>query len=139
MFSSSASGAASAGGSSILGSIGSYISGFFADGGYTGAGAKYDEAGIVHKGEYVIPAWQVNKMPNTIQALESVRKKGYADGGYVGGLPNSSDIKVEIINESGSKLEITNSQANMDMGKLLIQAWVKDYNSGGITRQTLGK
>jgi TP901 family phage tail tape measure protein len=33
----------------------------FASGGYTGAGGKYDVAGIVHKGEYVVPREQVNQ------------------------------------------------------------------------------
>ncbi|MDR1789659.1 MAG: hypothetical protein LBR12_04880 [Opitutaceae bacterium] len=32
------------------------FSGGFAEGGYTGPGGKYDPAGIVHKGEFVLPA-----------------------------------------------------------------------------------
>lgn len=56
----------------------------FAEGGYTGAGGKYEPAGIVHKGEYVVPQ-SVNYAPAAqphIAALESMRK-GYADGGFV--------------------------------------------------------
>lgn len=56
----------------------------FAEGGYTGAGGKYEPAGIVHKGEYVVPQ-SVNYNPAArphIQALEGMRK-GYADGGFV--------------------------------------------------------
>lgn len=59
----------------------------FATGGYTGDGNKYDVAGIVHKGEYVIPKWMVEDNPDMISQLESQRK-GYAEGGYVGGLAN---------------------------------------------------
>jgi hypothetical protein len=33
----------------------------FADGGFTGVGGKYEPAGIVHKGEYVIPKEHVNQ------------------------------------------------------------------------------
>lgn len=33
----------------------------FADGGYTGDGGKYQEAGIVHRGEYVMPQEMVDK------------------------------------------------------------------------------
>lgn len=33
----------------------------FADGGFTGTGGKYEPAGIVHKGEYVIPKEQVDQ------------------------------------------------------------------------------
>jgi hypothetical protein len=57
----------------------------FAEGGYTGAGGKYEPAGIVHKGEYVAPQHVVNSpvaQPH-IQALESMRLRPYADGGFV--------------------------------------------------------
>lgn len=57
----------------------------FAEGGYTGNGGKYQPAGIVHKGEYVAPQ-HVMKNPAAqphISALESMRLKGYADGGFV--------------------------------------------------------
>lgn len=57
----------------------------FAEGGYTGHGGKYEPAGIVHRGEYVAPQTVV-KSPEAqphIQALESMRLKGYADGGFV--------------------------------------------------------
>lgn len=57
----------------------------FAEGGYTGAGGKYEPAGIVHRGEYVVPQ-NVNYSPAAqphIAALESMRTKGYADGGFV--------------------------------------------------------
>lgn len=57
----------------------------FAEGGYTGHGGKYEPAGIVHKGEYVAPQNVVNSpiaRPH-IQALESMRLRGYADGGFV--------------------------------------------------------
>jgi hypothetical protein len=32
----------------------------FAEGGYTGSGGKYEPAGVVHRGEYVVPASMVN-------------------------------------------------------------------------------
>lgn len=56
----------------------------FAEGGYTGDGAKYDVAGVVHKGEYVTPKHLVESpaaRPH-LQALERMRT-GYADGGFV--------------------------------------------------------
>jgi hypothetical protein len=57
----------------------------FAEGGYTGSGGKYEPAGIVHKGEWVAPQ-HIVKSPAAqphIAALESMRLKGYADGGFV--------------------------------------------------------
>lgn len=56
----------------------------FAEGGYTGDGAKYDVAGVVHKGEYVTPKNVVQSpaaQPH-LAALERMRN-GYADGGFV--------------------------------------------------------
>lgn len=68
----------------------------YADGGYTGNGGKYEVAGPVHKGEYVIPAWQM-KVPavmNHVRVIEAIRNtrstanplpagEGYAEGGFV--------------------------------------------------------
>lgn len=57
----------------------------FAEGGFTGPGGKYEPAGIVHKGEYVTPQHVVNSpaaQPH-ISALENMRLRGYADGGFV--------------------------------------------------------
>lgn len=57
----------------------------FAEGGWTGPGSKYQPAGIVHADEYVTPKQVVNNpmaKPH-LQALESMRLRGYADGGFV--------------------------------------------------------
>jgi hypothetical protein len=51
-------------------------SGSYAYGGYTGNGTKYQPAGIVHKGEYVVP----QSMSYLFPSLEGIRK-GYANGG----------------------------------------------------------
>lgn len=66
----------------------------FAEGGFTGHGAKYEPAGIVHKGEYVTPQ-HIVKSPAAaphLQALESMRLKGYADGGFVAN-SNMSEVR----------------------------------------------
>jgi hypothetical protein len=55
---------------------------FFADGGYTGPGGKYQPAGVVHKGEYVIDA--ANTARIGVHNLDRLR--GYAEGGIVDGL-----------------------------------------------------
>jgi hypothetical protein len=57
----------------------------FAEGGFTGEGGKNEPAGIVHKGEYVVPKHMVessNYRP-MIQSLERGRLRGYTDGGLV--------------------------------------------------------
>lgn len=82
--------------SSLFGSIGSSIGDFlgFANGGYTGQGGKYEVAGVVHKGEYVVPKHLVASNRNVIAGLEAQRqgKKGYSDGGF-GGFDSESDYE----------------------------------------------
>ena len=55
----------------------------FANGGYTGAGGKYDPAGIVHKGEVVFSQADVARWGG-VGNVEAMRTgKGFADGGVV--------------------------------------------------------
>ncbi|MEE7438032.1 hypothetical protein [Methylobacterium oryzae] len=62
------------------GGIGSLFG--FADGGYTGNGGKYQPAGIVHAGEYVMPANVVREYGRGFfDGISGLR--GYADGGFV--------------------------------------------------------
>lgn len=57
----------------------------FADGGYTGDGGRHDVAGVVHKGEWVVPQNVVQK-PGMLNFLNQLTYgSGYADGGLVGG------------------------------------------------------
>lgn len=92
----------------IIGNIAtakSYIGGF-AEGGYTGAGGKYETAGVVHRGEYVTPQ-EVMSMPAAtphIAALETMRTKGYADGGFA---TNTNTY------EAQQSLMIANAMKNM--------------------------
>ena len=61
----------------------------FAEGGFTGPGGKYEPAGVVHRGEYVVPAHIVSdpKYSGHLSSLESARQ-GYFDGGIVAPSPN---------------------------------------------------
>ncbi|MCH7379321.1 hypothetical protein [Acinetobacter higginsii] len=55
----------------------------FANGGYTGAGGKYDPAGIVHKGEVVFSQADIARWGG-VGNVEAMRTgKGFADGGVV--------------------------------------------------------
>lgn len=58
----------------------------FASGGYTGDGGKYEPAGVVHRGEYVINAENTKRIG--LGLLN--RLNGYAEGGLVGGAPKSA-------------------------------------------------
>jgi phage host-nuclease inhibitor protein Gam len=65
--------------------------GGFSGGGFTGAGGKYEPAGIVHRGEYVIPKKDVNQRTGLPYADAMGRLQrgasgpGYANGGFVRG------------------------------------------------------
>ncbi|RUY31702.1 hypothetical protein EN978_07190 [Mesorhizobium sp. M7A.F.Ca.US.001.04.1.1] len=60
----------------------------FADGGYTGRGGKYEPAGIVHKGEYVMSKRATDRIGvGNLEALHSGALAGFDRGGYVGSAP----------------------------------------------------
>jgi len=78
--------AAAEGVSGIGGTFLSFLGGGFASGGYTGPGGKYQPAGVVHKGEYVLSkAATSNLGVGNLDKLHATAKRGYATGGYVGG------------------------------------------------------
>lgn len=63
-------------------------SGNYAVGGFTGLGAKYDVAGVVHRGEYVFPQEAVRALGVDRLAYlhhQAMSGRGFADGGPVGG------------------------------------------------------
>ena len=75
----------------------------YSDGGYTGDGDRYEVAGVVHRGEYVVPK-PIMDNPRVVDAvgtIEAIRRNkilgagipvgtpsaGYADGGYTSAGP----------------------------------------------------
>lgn len=75
---------AGGGGAGIFGGILKAIG--FASGGYTGAGGKFEPAGVVHKGEYVMPKETVQRVGvGAMDAIKNGALPGFASGGYVGG------------------------------------------------------
>jgi len=90
----------------------------FAEGGYTGDGGKYDVAGVVHRGEYVVPKHIVSnpKYSGAISALESVRQNGYADGGLV-----TSNLSSGIDAQIQSQKQILSLVSNMPSPVVVVQ------------------
>src|SRR5690606_29071969 len=76
-----------------LGALGSFFGrGAYDEGGYTGAGGKYQPAGVVHAGEFVTRS-EVVREPGARSFLEAFnavgmnalqRLPGFAAGGFVG-------------------------------------------------------
>lgn len=79
----------------------------FAEGGYTGHGGKYEPAGIVHRGEYVVPQHVVQNpvYSGHLSALESARR-GYADGGLVTNTAVQDINQMAGISSALSKIQV---------------------------------
>jgi hypothetical protein len=71
----------------------------YAEGGFTGEGGKYEPAGVVHKGEYVVPQHVMRKSNAIpmIQTLESMRLNGYAEGGMVDAAVPAATAQTEYL------------------------------------------
>ncbi|WP_233120253.1 phage tail tape measure protein [Thermosipho sp. 1074] len=125
--------------SSVLGISTSAASAFslgtvlgYAEGGYTGSGTTYEPAGIVHKGEYVIPAWMVQKYPQLIALLERKRLKGYQEGGIV-------DAIISYFAGSGNVNVYKDIEALKETGSIAVQL-LKDTNPEiGASLETIAK
>jgi hypothetical protein len=93
--------------------------GAFAEGGYTGTGGKYEPAGIVHRGEYVIPANIVARHgPEAIASFVSslrvnrpgIPLPGYAMGGLVEPVAASALSNDRLSQSQGSNQEAATAQ-----------------------------
>lgn len=81
-----------------------YFSGRYSSGGYTGNGGKYQPAGVVHRGEYVITKEATSRLG--IGFLNHLNYgRGYANGGSVGSIPSTGykpmaggNISIKVIN-----------------------------------------
>lgn len=75
---------AGVGGTGLLGGFFKLLG--FADGGYTGPGGKFEPAGVVHAGEYVMPQEVVKRVGvDNLAGLHRAALRGYSGGGLVGG------------------------------------------------------
>lgn len=96
-------------------------------GGYTGDGGKFEPAGIVHKGEYVIPADRVRAYGvSFLDQLVAQAPTGYAAGGFVHAASHPTMVNVNPAPVSLDGLAIT--------GKLDIGGQLVDLIDGRIVR-----
>lgn len=119
----------------------------FSSGGYTGAGGKYQEAGIVHKDEFVI------RKESTSQSgakeflgyfnrygMDALNKfKGYADGGLVGA-PNISmpTIQAPKLNNPTEQIaQSTSFNANQNFYLVDDPARILDVLKSGASQENL--
>ncbi|MFK3725590.1 phage tail tape measure protein [Pseudomonas monteilii] len=111
-----------------------YRPGGYSSGGYTGDGGKYEPAGIVHGGEFVLRR-EVVGQPGMRDYLETLNTRGYADGGYVDSITtqpiprqtavggNSFPVSVSVSagGEGGTASGVTSAEA-AESGKRIQQA-----------------
>lgn len=80
----------------------------YSEGGYTGDGGRLDVAGVVHRGEYVVPQPEMRDpaVAAMVASIESRRRRrtsanalpGFAEGGYTGRtIGNSEDLLTKIL------------------------------------------
>lgn len=119
-----------------IGSSGGIATRTFDSGGYTGPGGKYDPAGIVHKGEYVLNQEATRRIGlSTLNRMN----KGYANGGLVGGAGAASEGGVVLnITNQGQPVAATPPKLSTDeMGRTVISFMIRDAKNNGEYIRTL--
>ncbi|MFG6175788.1 hypothetical protein ACGTN6_00965 [Halomonas sp. THAF12] len=120
----------SAGG--FLGSVG------FANGGYTGDGSKFDVAGIVHRGEFVMPKAVVDQ-PGMLPMLEQLKNtRGYLKGGRVGGSGTAGVIGaapgVEINIHADGDTQVTRRESQGADGSRQLDLYLERKVEGTVSK-----
>lgn len=135
-------GATTIGAGSTAGGAGAVAFPVYAEGGYTGMGGKYEPAGVVHRGEYVMNANATNKLG--VGFLDRLNK-GYANGGYVGASSgaNMGGVNINIKNEAGADGYKATAQVNKNEGGLSVDVIVRkviatDLRNNGQIAQQMG-
>ncbi|WP_404991171.1 phage tail tape measure protein [Cupriavidus pauculus] len=134
---------------------------FYSDGGYTGDGGKFQPAGIVHRGEYVIDA-ETTARPGVRQLLDALTGrdvvKGYADGGYVGTSPATrllrgsasepaggagdssggpGSLKIELVNQGSQQMQAKSATPRFDVNGTIVTVVIDDLQNGGPIRSAI--
>ncbi len=86
----------------------------FSDGGFTGPGGKYEPAGIVHGGEFVLRK-EVVSQPGMLDWLETLNTRGYADGGLVSSITPQA-IPSQISSAGGSNSVVIQQEISVEGG-----------------------
>lgn len=112
-------------------------------GGYTGRGGKFTPAGIVHRGEYVVPKQGVNQatgLPkpeymNSLGQPLSGSRASYANGGYGGG-GNSGIMVVELSAADRKAIANSKSPVNVVIGNETV---ARAANAANLTSANNGR
>ncbi len=82
---------------------------YYANGGFTGGGARNGIAGFVHGQEYVMPASQTTKYRSTLDAMRNgtLKTGSTAGGGVMVNVNNYTDSDVSVKKKKNGELELT--------------------------------
>lgn len=129
-----------ASGGAVGGDVGSYST--FAEGGYTGMGGKYEPAGVVHRGEFVVNANATKKLG--VGFLDRLNQ-GYANGGYVGSASSAmaSSVNVNIKNEAGgdgykASATVNRNESGLNVDVIVRKVIANDLRNNGQIAQQMG-
>ena len=108
----------------------------FAEGGYTGDGGKYQPAGVVHAGEFVMTKEATSRIG--VGNLYSMMR-GYADGGLVGSAPlaggsNGGQVNINIKNEAGADGYQATASARKNDGGIDVDIMVRKAMNNDLKR-----
>lgn len=103
----------------------------YAEGGFTGYGAKYDVAGLVHKGEGVLTQEEIAALggPAGFYALRDSIRRGYAEGGIVGQPKVLNYLKNSELDRYYDEMQNSNARAQESQMNLSVNNFV-DWDSG---------
>lgn len=97
----------------------------FAEGGFTGVGGKYEPAGIVHKGEYVVPQEVVYSPAAQPHIAQLERMRGYADGGLVTSM-GTSEVNSALVMANAIKMMPTPELSVKEVSRVQNRIKVKE-------------
>lgn len=111
----------------------------YSKGGFTPKGGKDEPAGIVHKGEYVVPQWVLNtpqgmNYVNILEAIRTNKATGYASGGSVGGASSTASapqISLQARTDNAALIPLLESidRKLNGVGLVYLNRQLKDLNA----------
>ena len=117
----------------------------FSEGGYTGAGHRLEVAGVVHRGEYVVPQPEMRDpaVVAMVSAIEARRRRrtsanalpGFADGGYTG-IATAVDSKTMVLLEQILKEIRTGNENPTPAYFVLSELYAKQELEARMKKQT---
>lgn len=89
-------------GAVVGGALGSTAAAGFSEGGYTGAGGKYEVAGVVHRGEFVVPQADVNRIGLGPLQERIYREPVNSGGGVTQTSVTPTPVNVVVVNDENA-------------------------------------